>query len=237
MSRAAELNVLAEVLGLIESTLKVPADQVDVDANLESFGVNSLIVMELMENIEKRFDVTLTPAQFSNIETVRDLAGLVETLVASEPAQTPGVTGAADTATSQAPGLPATRRADVEGAAGRNGSAPVLDYVRAKYAIDLSQRQFESVDDVVDTLVSDHAADLMRHYGLKEEQGEAPVDRRRRHELQAARRPRPFRLLGQPDGPKEQHARNSQDALELGRPLFGNARAGQDGFQVGRADR
>ena len=175
MSRAAELNVLAAVLGLIESTLKVPADQVDIDANLESFGVNSLIVMELMENIEKHFDVTLTPAQFSNIETVRDLAGLVETLVANEPAQTPGVMGTVDTATSQAPGLPATRRADVEGAAGRNGSAPVLDYVRAKYAIDLSPRQFESVDDVVDTLVSDHAADLMRHYGLKEEQGEAPV--------------------------------------------------------------
>ena len=64
MSNTAEMDVLADVIRLIESTLKVPADQIDIDANLESFGVNSLIVMELMENIEKEFDITLTPAQF-----------------------------------------------------------------------------------------------------------------------------------------------------------------------------
>src|SRR5262245_27698440 len=81
MSNTTEIDVLGGVLALVESTLKIPTDQVDLDANMESFGINSLIVMELMENIEKKFDVTLTPAQFSNIDTLRGLTGLLEKLL------------------------------------------------------------------------------------------------------------------------------------------------------------
>lgn len=162
MVHVADTDVLVEVLRLIESTLKVPADQVDIDASLESFGVNSLIVMELMENIEKTFDITLTPAQFSNIDTVRGLAGLVESLVATPAA------AAAAAAPVVAPSVGNAAASTPE-----SETAALLDYVRRKYAVDLSGRAFASVDDVADTLLSDHTAELMRHYGLSGEPGAA----------------------------------------------------------------
>lgn len=161
MSKTADMDVLAEVLRLIESTLKVPADQVDVDASLESFGVNSLIVMELMENIEKEFDLNLTPAQFSNVETVRDLTGLVESLLVEKtPAPVATAAIATQPATAAAP-------AGLASAPGRGGEfQPVIDYVARKYAVDLAYRDYASVDQIVDTLLYSHTDALLRHYGI-----------------------------------------------------------------------
>jgi 3-oxoacyl-(acyl-carrier-protein) synthase/thioesterase domain-containing protein/acyl carrier protein len=157
MSNTAERDVLADVLALVDSTLKIPPDQVDIDANMESFGVNSLIVMELMENIEKKLDVTLTPAQFSNIDTLRGLVGLLEKLLEEKArgASPPVASG----------NLPTT--IVTSGKAQRNGvSQQVLDYVGRKYAIDISSRSFDSIDDVVDALVLGHTGELLRHYGM-----------------------------------------------------------------------
>lgn len=160
MANVAEIDVLSEVLKLIVSTLKVPADEIDIDANLESFGVNSLIVMELMENIEKAFDITLTPAQFSNIDTIRGLTGLVESLLVKE-------------APAAAPTAAAAPAAPLPGRAGDAGASDVLDYVSRRFAVDLSYRAFSSVEDIADALVFNHASDLLRHYGLSDaiEQG------------------------------------------------------------------
>lgn len=160
MSNTAEMDVLAEVIRLIESTLKVPADQVDIDANLESFGVNSLIVMELMENIEKEFDVTLTPAQFSNIDTVRGLTGLLESLLEEKAPKTAAAPAAATMPMANGPGAP------VGGA-----FAPVLEHVARTFAVDLGGRQYASLDQIVDTLLIDHGDALLRHYGLEGSEG------------------------------------------------------------------
>lgn len=175
MSNAVELDVLSEVLKLIESTLKIPADRVDIDADLESFGVNSLIVMELMENIEKELDLILTPTQFSSIGTVREMADLLESLmeketgavdrahyVASEPRATPAAVQ------SMPAGLQPATLQPLRSRGGDSPSRHVLDYVNRTFAIDLSQRDFDSVEDIVDALISDHADDLVRHYGLGE---------------------------------------------------------------------
>lgn len=154
MSNTAEMDVLAEVIRLIESTLKVPSDQIDIDANLESFGVNSLIVMELMENIEKEFDVTLTPAQFSNIDTIRGLTGLLESLLSEKtpaPAAAPVASLPAMAGTPAAPG---------------SAFAPVLDHVARTFAVDLGGRQFGSIDQIVDSLLHEHADTMFRHYGM-----------------------------------------------------------------------
>lgn len=156
MSITADMDVLAEVLRLIESTLKVPADQVDIDANLESFGINSLIVMELMENIEKEFDVMLTPAQFSNIDTVRGLTGLLESLLREK---SPTASPAPEPiATPTMPGLPAP-------SAGGEFK-PVLEYVARKYAVNLAYRDYASMDQIVDVLLHDHTDALLRHFGI-----------------------------------------------------------------------
>lgn len=164
MATHTERDILGEVLQLIEATLKVPADKVDIDANFETFGINSLIVMELMENIEKVFEVALTPALFSNVDTVRGLTELVEKLLRK---------GGAAAAPAAAP-APAPAATPLVAAAPRSASAQephrqLLDYIAGKYAVDLSYRDFDSVDDIVDTLVYRHGGTLMRYYGVADD--------------------------------------------------------------------
>ena len=78
MSKTADMDVLAEVLRLIESTLKVPADQVDVDQLMKS----------QMEKIVPSYDsymrkMTLGRERSLREMTVRDLLGVVERAVAA----------------------------------------------------------------------------------------------------------------------------------------------------------
>lgn len=159
MSSMTAIDVLGDVLALVESTLKIPRDEVDVDANMESFGINSLIVMELMENIEKKFDVTLTPAQFSNIDTLRGLVGLLEKLLDEKAHGAQSQTAAPSVQQAES-------AATLRGGSAEGSTRTVLDYVSRNFAIDLGHRQFNSVEDIADALVADHSTDLMRHYAL-----------------------------------------------------------------------
>ncbi|CAM4025536.1 beta-ketoacyl synthase N-terminal-like domain-containing protein [Bordetella tumulicola] len=162
MVKTAEIDVLSEILRVIESTLKVPAEEIDIDANMETFGINSLIVMELMENVEKEFDVTLSPTQFSDVETVRDLSSLIESLLEEKLSASAAPTAAATAATPVLTSEQSTQ-----------GLPPhVMEYVRQRYGIDLSGRRFASVEELANALVSQHSGELMRHYGL----GENPVE-------------------------------------------------------------
>lgn len=154
---AQEIDVLGEVLKLIESTVKVPAADVDIDANLESFGVNSLIGMELMENIEKRFDVTITPAQFTDVDTVRSLAGLLDKLLQAKSGAAPQAAAAQQQPAASEP---------PRGAGADAVTRSLLDMVNRKYAIALRQGQYGSVESVVDALLNEHADELMGYYGL-----------------------------------------------------------------------
>lgn len=165
-------DILAGVVRLIESTLRIPLDQIDVDANLESFGVNSLIVMELMENIEKTFDVTLTPTQFSDINDIRGIAALLTRLLQKEAApKTEAPRSVTPSAASVHPTHPAhaasmtPASASVDAAQGLRFKA-VLDHLSQKYALDLSNREYESLDQIADTLLHHHADAIARHYGL-----------------------------------------------------------------------
>jgi len=176
-------DILSEVIRLIELTLKVPADQVDIDANFETFGINSLIVMELMENIEKDFDVTLTPAQFSNVDTVRALAGLLERLLAEKAGDAAGtapaqpIAAAAPAARSAAP---ASAPAFVPASPGPQPSSlhqATLAFIRDRYGIELPEGGYASMDDIVNRLVLDHTGDLLRHFGISVG-GDGPAQKR-----------------------------------------------------------
>lgn len=206
MSNMTELDVLGDVLALVESTLKIPPDQVDIDANMESFGINSLIVMELMENIEKKFDITLTPAQFSNIDTLRGLVGLLEKLL-EEKARGAGQPQKAASDRQGAPanvvtipsGQQAENAATLRSRSAEGPTRTILDYVSRNYAVDLGNRDFNSVEDIADALVANHSADLMRYYSLSH--GAASEA----EHLAARARPRTVAIVGMscrlPDAP------------------------------------
>lgn len=178
MSDVLEADILSDVINIIESTLKIPSDKIDLDADFESFGINSLIVMELMENIEKEFDVSLTPAQFSDVNSIRGLAELLEGLKQDNTSVAPVTT---------------ERKPNVEGDLIQHNAASVqspqidfrspsqqgtplpanglLKYITEKYAVDLSRYRFNSLDEVVDTLVSSHSENVLRYYGIDDSFG------------------------------------------------------------------
>ncbi|WP_445468607.1 beta-ketoacyl synthase N-terminal-like domain-containing protein [Massilia scottii] len=74
-------NVLNRLISIIEATLKLPPDKIDIDVHLETMGINSLIMMELIENIDAEFGLALTPVLFVDVETLSDLATLVDGLL------------------------------------------------------------------------------------------------------------------------------------------------------------
>lgn len=147
MSNQAQADVTRRLVNTIGETLKVPADRIPVDAELDSLGINSIILMELLENIEQEFGFTLTPAQVAGVTT---LPGLAEVLA--------GLLGESEPETSTS-----------------DSSQEMLSYISERYAIDLSGRSFDSMEEIVEALVSDHSATLIRHYGLESEQKPAPA--------------------------------------------------------------
>lgn len=133
-------HVTRRLVNTIGATLKVSPDRIALDAELDSLGINSIILMELLENIEQEFGFTLTPAQVAGVTSLSGLAAVLEDLV----------------------GEPAT-----EETSRPDASREMLSYISDKYSVDLSHRRFDSVEEIVEALVSDHSAALLHHYGLQ----------------------------------------------------------------------
>ena len=192
MAAVVQINVLHDVQKTIESTLKMPSGKLDVDADFETFGMDSLIAMELMSNLSKRFNISITPAQFTEVKTVRELAQTIEASLlqgaaaAALTAGKPTVKEAAPVVLPEAnvrPIVSSGRPAGVRAVAvasgsgrrfarkstGRTSLQKLLGFVESKFSIDLSYRAFTSPDEIVDALVSDHLDELMSHYGLLDE--------------------------------------------------------------------
>lgn len=143
MSNGAQMEVLDRLTGIVAATLGLPPGNVDVDADMPELGIDSIIAMELIESIERAFAVSVAPAQFAAATTLRELAGLLVV-----PAPQPAAGAAAIP-------LDALR-----------------EFVRRTYSLELSGDRFDSIDEVADALMADHAGDLARHYGLALQAGE-----------------------------------------------------------------
>ena len=163
MNISVNRDVLGDVIGLIETTLKIPAVDVDVDADFETFGINSLIAMELMENIEKDFDVELTPAQFSEVNTVSQLADLLSglTVANSDTANEPLATESQSDAGKLTVNEPMSSSVN----APNNQISSVLELIKQRYDVDLGNRYYSSLDEVVEVLTTDHTQQLLNYFG------------------------------------------------------------------------
>lgn len=148
MNAAVERDILKEVVKVVQTTLKLPSDDLDVDAGLETFGVDSINAMELMENLSKTFAMSVTPTEFVEVDTIREIATLVEDSLVSEEAEVE-VTAAAP-----APGV-----AD-------NVLKPAVSYLNQRYGIALDVNKYKGVEDAVSDMVGNHAPQLLRHFGL-----------------------------------------------------------------------
>lgn len=153
MSTDARMETLDRLTGIVAATLRLPPGKVDVDVEMTRLGIDSIIAMELIDAIGRAFPVSISPAQFAAIATLRELAQQVHAEAQAMP-QPSGGTQAAVSAISPA-SAPVTTPTET-----------MLDFVHRTYSIDLSGGSFGSIDELADALVAGHADELLRHYGL-----------------------------------------------------------------------
>ena len=140
MAVAANSGVLDAVRGIVVSTIKISADRLDVDAEFADLGIDSIIAMELMESLSRRFGIAFTPSQFLNVNTVRELASYIED------------------------NFDVDRGSAAQPSEAREEDASLrhlLESVKGKYATDLTGGTWSSIDEIVEELVSNNLERVM----------------------------------------------------------------------------
>jgi 3-oxoacyl-(acyl-carrier-protein) synthase/thioesterase domain-containing protein/acyl carrier protein len=184
----AESTVLKQVKNIVSKTLKIPLDQLDAEDDFDSFGIDSIIAMELMSNLSKEMKISITPAQFTEVNTIKELAISIEELtesdsekevevplqkpvevkeIVSEPLhKEPAQISEQRNTGYQRPNLKRTN-----GAMYQN----VIENIRREFSIDLSYRKFKSLEEIADTLVNGHLDELLSHYNIVQEKIDTSV--------------------------------------------------------------
>ncbi|MDQ3289435.1 MAG: phosphopantetheine-binding protein [Pseudomonadota bacterium] len=183
MSAVAEPTLLDTIAGTVASTLKIPVDRLDVDADFDSFGMDSIIAIELMTNLSKQLKVSITPAQLTAVNSISELAGMIASSMNDTPAA-PAPKALPTTAAAAAQPAPAAakasagpaggsaaprRRAEVRRQSrtdGAGGFERMLAFVRDEYGLDLHGERFTSKQALIDYLLEHHADALSHYYGL-----------------------------------------------------------------------
>ena len=192
MSAVAEPILLDTIARTVASTLKIPVDRLDVDADFDSFGMDSIIAIELMTNLSKQLKVSITPAQLTSVNSIRELAGIIGGSMNEAPAAlapkappaaaaqpAPAGAGAAKASAGPAGGGAAPRRrAEVQRQPrtdGAGGLGRMLAFVRDEYGLDLHGERFTSRQALIDHLLEHHADALSHYYGLSADERSAEL--------------------------------------------------------------
>lgn len=83
------MNTLDRLRSLLQRELELPDEALQPQATLESLGIDSLRMIEIVFTIEDEFRVAVKaePAELrERLKTLGDLAGYIDELVASAPA-------------------------------------------------------------------------------------------------------------------------------------------------------
>lgn len=188
MEAVIETTMLGKVKETFVITLKPASGKLDVDAEFDTLGIDSIIAMELMKNLSERLGISLTPAHFTSVKNVRELAEYIDSLLI--PKEKPAATstaGAAPAASSDQPApapnhpqapsrKPAAPRPPAARPARKISPAPIqgmVDFISHEYSIDLGRRSFASVDEIAEALVTEHADALLDHFGIGEAEAES----------------------------------------------------------------
>jgi len=75
---------------IVAKDYKLDINTITADASLESLGIDSLGVAELLFNIEDEFRVTLPVEPVDGLTTVGDVARFIDTLIPAQPAPSAG---------------------------------------------------------------------------------------------------------------------------------------------------
>lgn len=74
-----DLNAFKE---LVKEKLNINVDNVNEDTNITAdLGIDSIDVMEIIMNIEAKYDIRLEDDKIKDLQTVKDLLSYVSTLI------------------------------------------------------------------------------------------------------------------------------------------------------------
>ena len=74
-----DLNAFKE---LVKEKLNINVDNVNEDTNITAdLGIDSIDVMEIIMNIEAKYDIRLEDNKIKDLKTVKDLLSYVSTLI------------------------------------------------------------------------------------------------------------------------------------------------------------
>ena len=76
------MNTLEVLQTILVRDYKIPVEKIAPDAPLESLGIDSLGLLELMFTIEDRFEVKIPGDPPNNLVTVRDVVAYIDGLIA-----------------------------------------------------------------------------------------------------------------------------------------------------------
>ncbi len=72
-------KVFEFVKSLLVENMQIDESKINMDANIiEDLGADSLDIMDIVNDIEKEFDVTIPQDQYENLKTVGDVVNFVE---------------------------------------------------------------------------------------------------------------------------------------------------------------
>jgi acyl carrier protein len=66
-------ELIARVRAIVEREIQIPADELQLDARLGDFELDSLDVMKLALAFERAFGIKLAPAEVAQVETFGDV--------------------------------------------------------------------------------------------------------------------------------------------------------------------
>ncbi len=172
----ANISVLDEVVKVVESTLKMPSGRLDANVGFETFGIDSIIAMELITNLSRHFNVSMSPAHFTTVNTVQELAELIEQLtggnrhtdVQDDSREAEIIEQAEIIETKSHTHSLNVRNNDRFSRRGhrRSSKGNLSAFIERKYGISVTASRNATEEEIINNLVTHHLDDLMNFYGL-----------------------------------------------------------------------
>jgi acyl carrier protein len=81
--------VAEKVIETLASVKRIPADQIKLDSDLQSLGIDSLDVFSLLFELENSFKISIPDDDVRSIRTVNDVVEGIKKLIAAAPPDTP----------------------------------------------------------------------------------------------------------------------------------------------------
>ena len=152
MDGVVESDVLRDIVNNVESILKLPSDQIDVSAPLDSIGLDSIISMELAANLTKKYQVVISPVDIANMKTLVDLSKVIEKGI-----EKPG--DSLSTHESELTDKITHEEFSVE---------QWCSFAKSQYGIEInpSHTQYKNTNEFITEFVAKNEKDLIHHYGL-----------------------------------------------------------------------